>query len=66
MASRKVQIWVEGHEFNLGHVKSKQLNAQELFVEKWLSEVSLFPCFLVALVVKGNVRCLPTQLPRIE
>lgn len=55
VASRKVQIWVEGHQFNLEHVKSKQLNAQELFVEKWMSEVSLFPCFLVALPVKGNV-----------
>lgn len=55
MASRKVQIWVEGHEFNLEHVKSKPLNAQELFVEKRMSEVSLFPCFLVALPVKGNV-----------
>lgn len=28
---------LEGHEVNLGHVKSKTLNAGELLVEPWMS-----------------------------
>lgn len=29
---------LEGHEVNLGHVKSKTLNAGELLVEPWMSQ----------------------------